>query len=417
MAEEGKQGSTMLQLSTDQSFHFEILRAVSIAPYQGADIGEVLTAAAKIKPGDFESYFAAFHDLAVRAHNQAEKIDVAKYPVSARTAFFREATYLRSAEFFLHGNWEDPRINSIWEQHRVAFDKAIALLPVPGQRVTLKAEGFDVPAIFYGCGRPGRHPTIIMCSGYDGSQEELYHVAVEAALVRGINVITYEGPGQPTVRREQNLGFTHEWERVVSPVVDYALTRDDVNHDAIGLWGYSLGGYLAARAAAMEPRFEPRIAAVMAIDGVSDFGAAVFQKFPPELLELYKAGNKEGVDQAVKFAVSSPEAPTSFRWAIEQGLWAFNTKSPYEWATKCLDYKLGDAVHNISVPFFVAEAEKDDLLPGQAKTVAEAVGELATYHLFTAEDGAGEHCSIGAAVLQNQVVFDWFQEVVSGNRT
>ncbi|KAK4083001.1 uncharacterized protein Triagg1_1891 [Trichoderma aggressivum f. europaeum] len=412
MSEENNQGSPMIKLSTDQSFHFEILRAVSIAPYQGADLGEVLTAAAKIKPGDFESYYTAFHDLAVRVHNQADKIDVAKYPVSARSAFFREATYLRTSEFFLHGNWEDPRINSVWKRHRAAFDKAIALLPVPGQRVTLKADGFDVPAIFYGCGQPGRRATILMCSGYDGSQEELYHVAVEAALARGINVITYEGPGQPTVRRDQNLGFIHDWERVVSPVVDYALTRDDVDSDAIGLWGYSLGGYLAIRAAA----FEPRIAAAMAIDGVSDFGEAILQKFPPELLNLYKAGNKEAVDQAVVSAVSNPEAPTSFRWAIEQGLWAFNTKSPYEWATKCMDYKLGDAIHNIKVPFFVADAENDDLLPGQAKIVAETVGERATYHLFTAEDGAGEHCSIGAAVLQNQVVFDWFQEAVSGSK-
>jgi pimeloyl-ACP methyl ester carboxylesterase len=402
----------MLQLSSDSSFHFEILRAVSAAPYQGADVGEVLTAATKIVPGDFESYYTAFNDLAVRVHEQVEKIDASKYPISARTALFREATYLRSADFYLHGNWEDPRINSIWDKHRVAFDKAIALLPVPGQRVTLKAQGFDVPAIFYGCGLPGRRPTILMCSGYDGSQEELYHVAVEAALSRGINAITFEGPGQPTVRREQNVGFIHDWERVVSPVVDYALTRDDVDPNAIGLWGYSLGGYLAARAAA----FEPRLAAAMVIDGVSDFGAAIIEKFPPELATLFTTGNKEAVDQAVLHALATPGAPTPFRWAIEQGLWAFNTKSPFEFATKCLDYKLGDAIYKIKMPLFVADAENDDLLPGQAKGVAKEVGELATYHLFSSEDGAGEHCSIGAAVLQNQVVFDWFQEVVSAKK-
>ncbi|KAL7925526.1 Alpha/Beta hydrolase protein [Trichoderma austrokoningii] len=399
----------MLQLSPDSSFHFEILRAVSLAPYQGADVGEVLTAAAKIIPGDFESYYTAFDDLATRVHAQADGIDTSKYPVSARNAYFREATYLRSAEFYLHGNWEDSRINSTWAKHRAAFDKAIALLPVPGQRVTLKARGFDVPAIFYGCGLPGRRPAILMCSGYDGSQEELYHVAVEAAITRGINVITYEGPGQPTVRREQDAGFIYDWERVASPVVDYALTREDIDPDAIGLWGYSLGGYLAARAAA----FEPRIAAVMAIDGASDFGATVHSKFPPEMEALFQAGDKDAVDQAMARVLATPGAPTPLRWAVEQGMWAFNTKSTYEWAAKCLDFKLGDAIHNIKVPFFVADAENDDLLPGQAKGVAEAVGELATYHLFTAEDGAGEHCSIGAAVLQNQVVFDWFQEVVS----
>ncbi|EHK41715.1 uncharacterized protein TrAtP1_011346 [Trichoderma atroviride] len=402
----------MLQLSPDSSFHFEILRAVSLAPYQGADVGEVLTAAEKIIPGDFESYYTAFNDLAVRVHAQAEGIDASKYPVSARNAYFREASYLRSAEFFLHGNWEDSRINSAFAQHTAAFDKALALLPVPGQRVTLKAQGFDVPAIFYGCGRPGRRPTIIMGNGYDGYQEELYHVAVEAALTRGINVITYEGPGQPTVRREQNAGFIHDWERVASPVVDYVLTRDDVDPNAIGIWGYSLGGYLAARAAA----FEPRLAAVMAIDGASDFGYTVHSKFPPELEALFQAGNKEAVDQALAQVLASPGAPTPLRWAVEHGTWAYNTKSPFEWAAKCLDFKLGDAIHNIKVPFFVADAEADDLMPGQAKGVAEAVGEMATYHLFTTEDGAGAHCSIGAAVLQNQVVFDWFQEVVSKKR-
>ncbi|TFB04323.1 hypothetical protein CCMA1212_003861 [Trichoderma ghanense] len=407
------QTAPMLHLSPDPSFHFELLRAISTASYQGADVGEVLTAAASIQPGDFESYYTAFYSLALRVRKQASAIDPHKFPVSARNAYFREATYLRSAEFYLHGNWDDERIRSAWDEHRAAFDKAIALLPVPGERAELRAEGFHVPIIFYGCGRPGRRPIIIMCNGYDGAQEELYHVAVEAALSRGINVITYEGPGQPTVRREQGVGFTHQWERVVSVVIDYALARDDVQLDAVGLWGYSLGGFLAARAAAMEPRFEPRIAAVMAIDGVSDFGAAVLEKFPPELLTLFKSGNKEAFDQAVTSALSSPAAPTPFRWAIEHGLWAFYTKSPFEWATRCLDFKLGDAVHHIGVPFFVADAENDDLLPRQAKGLADAVGELATYHLFSAEDGAGEHCSIGASVLQNQVVFDWFQDVVS----
>ncbi|KAK6453364.1 hypothetical protein FP744_10009616 [Trichoderma asperellum] len=412
MSAQGNHTLAMLQLSPDSSFHFEILRAVSLAPYQGADVSEVLTAAAKITPGDFESFYAAFNNLAARVHAQAEGIDVNKYPVSARNAYFREATYLRSAEFYLHGNWEDSRINSVWEKHRVAFDKALALLPVPGQRVTLKAQGFDVPAIFYGCGLPGRRPTILMCSGYDGSQEELYHVGVEAALTRGINVITFEGPGQPTVRREQNAGFIHDWERVVSPVVDYALARDDIDPNAIGLWGYSLGGYLAARAAA----FEPRLAAVMAVDGASDFGATIHGKFPPEMAALFKSGNKEAVDQAMAQTLASPGAPTPLRWGMEHGMWAFNTKSPFEWATRCLDFKLGDAIHNIKMPFFVADAENDDLMPGQAKGVAEAVGEVATYHLFSTEDGAGEHCSIGAAVLQNQVIFDWFQGVVSKNK-
>ncbi len=35
---------------TDESFSFETLRAVSYTPYGGADIGEVITTAERVKP-------------------------------------------------------------------------------------------------------------------------------------------------------------------------------------------------------------------------------------------------------------------------------------------------------------------------------------------------------------------------------
>ncbi|KAK5993577.1 20-hydroxy-prefusarin hydrolase FUS2 [Cladobotryum mycophilum] len=371
-----KSAPKMLQLSTDQEFHFEILRAVSLAPYQGADVGEVLVAANKIEPGNFESYYAAFYELASRVQQVADKIDPSKYPVSARHAYFRVANYLRSADFFLHGNWEDKRINDLWRRHVEAFDKAIALLPVPGERVTLQARNFKIPAVFYGCGLPGRRPTVIVCNGFDGSQEELYHVIIEAVLLRGWNAISYEGPGQPTVRREQNLGFFGEWEEVLTPVVDYALTREEVDPEAIGSWGYSLGGYLVGRAAA----FEHRCAAIMALDGVYDFGAGVLKTLPPPLRAAFESGDEVTFNQAIEKALANPAAPTSFRWSIEHGLWAYNTKSPFDFLSRCQSFSLAEILHQIKTPVFSGDAEDDELLPGEGKVLAEKLGDLATYH-------------------------------------
>src|SRR5687767_10016449 len=184
----------MYQLSKDPEFHYEILRAMATATAEGGDLGEVLVAAQKIQAHDFESFFSAFNDLAIRVHKRAKSIDKVKHPVSARNMFFKASTYYRSADFFLHGNWSDPRINSLWEKQLDAFDSAMALLPVPGQRVVLNAtnDNFSIPAIFFGSGKPGPQPTIILGNGYDGAQEEMYHVAGAAALLRGINVITYE---------------------------------------------------------------------------------------------------------------------------------------------------------------------------------------------------------------------------------
>jgi hypothetical protein len=196
----------MLQLSTDSDFHFEILRDLGAVPGGGADVGEVLLAAAQIEPGDFESFSAAFNSLADTVFARAQSIDIKRFPVSARDAYFAAATYYRSADFFLHGNQSDPRIYSLWAQQTELFNQAISTLPVPGIRKNLTADGFEVPIIFYGVespdGMPTCRPTIILGNGYDGSQEEMFHFVGKAALERGYNVISYEGPGQPTVSRK-----------------------------------------------------------------------------------------------------------------------------------------------------------------------------------------------------------------------
>ncbi|KAI5465245.1 2,6-dihydropseudooxynicotine hydrolase [Mariannaea sp. PMI_226] len=400
----------MYQLSGDPEFHYEILRAMSATSSEGADIGELLVTAQKIKPGDFESYYAAFNELATRVHEQAKSIDGAKHPFSARNTFFRASTYYRSADFFLHGNWSDTRINTLWSKQLDAFNSAMSLLPVPGQRIILNAkdDNFTIPAIFFGSGKPGPQPTIILGNGYDGSQEEMFHVVGEAALQRGMNVITYEGPGQPSVRRYQDLGFIPQWERVLTPVVDFALTRPEVDPHSIGLWGYSFGGYLAPRAAA----FEHRLAAVFAMDGVYDFGQTILANLPDPVKKLYDSRNETAVNSILNDALASDSMPTSARWSLQQGMWSFNVKSPYEFIRRSQLYNLTSVSDKIQAPVFVGSAENDTFFPGQAKKLSEALGSKATYHLFKAADGAGEHCSVGASALVNQVTLDWFEDIL-----
>jgi cephalosporin-C deacetylase-like acetyl esterase len=68
------------------------------------------------------------------------------------------------------------------------------------------------------------------------------------------------------VVREQGLGFRHDWEQVVTPVVNHCGGVAEIEASRLGLMGLSFGGYLAPRAAA----FDPRIRAVAAIDGLFD---------------------------------------------------------------------------------------------------------------------------------------------------
>ena len=89
-------------------------------------------------------------------------------------------------------------------------------------------------------------PTVIFTSGFDSTLEEAYFAVAAAALRRGYNVLAYDGPGQGAALREQALVFRPDWEAVVTPVVDYALTRPEIAADRLVLLGYSLGCYLAA---------------------------------------------------------------------------------------------------------------------------------------------------------------------------
>jgi hypothetical protein len=56
----------------DQTFSFELLRAIGYTAYDGADIGECLATAARIKEGDVESWHTEWTRTAQRVQKIAE---------------------------------------------------------------------------------------------------------------------------------------------------------------------------------------------------------------------------------------------------------------------------------------------------------------------------------------------------------
>ena len=179
----------VLTLSSDTSFHFEFLRFLSKTRYRAGDINDVLQVAGTVKPGDFESWYSAWLTVAQRTANKVP--DPKKYPVSACDRLFAAAHYYRAADFFLHGNPDDPRINETWQKQTEYFDRALEVFEYSAKRHMLKADDFEVPIIFYQAKESGPRPTLTMCSGYDGAQEELLHMAGLAALQRGYNVSSF----------------------------------------------------------------------------------------------------------------------------------------------------------------------------------------------------------------------------------
>ena len=96
-----------------------------------------------------------------------------------------------------------------------------------------------------------------MAPGLDSTKEEL-HAYEEPFLARGIATLAIDGPGQGEA--EYEIPICGDYERAAAVVVDWIEKRSDVDAKRIAMWGVSLGGYYAPRAAAFEKRFRACIA-------------------------------------------------------------------------------------------------------------------------------------------------------------
>ena len=326
--------------------------------------------------------------------------------MSAREAFLRASSYYRCAEFFLHIEIGkvDPRALSTYKKSVACFHQAIRLFPFPCEQIKIPYEGTTLPGYFYQVDHSTNpRPTLLIHGGYDSTGEEQYFETVPAALERGYNCLVFEGPGQGSVIRCQSLPFRPDWEHVVTPVVDYALTRAEIDQSRIILVGKSMGGYLAPRAAA----FEHRLAACIAIDGL-------FSSLPSRYAQMIREAGSSISEEQMNASLGREMQKNSFvRWSISQGIWALQASSIFDLVQKMQQYTLEGIAGQIACPTLICDAEEDHAFAGQPKILYDALKCPKTYLLFTAEDAAEEHCHAGATLLLNQRVFDWLDEMLN----
>ena len=396
-------------LFDNESFSFETLRTAGFAAYGGADLGEVLTTARHIGEGDEASWHQAWKTTAQRVAEVGEQALASGHRVSAREALLRASNYYRTAgDFLLEKPATDPEMTLLSAGQHDTFAVAAALFDTPVQAVSIPYEDTTLPAYLFLVDDSGAaRPTIIYNSGYDSTREESYFVIAAAALRRGYNVLAFDGPGQGAALREQKLVMRPDWEAVITPVVDYALTRGEIAADKIVLFGYSLGGFLVARAAA----FEHRVAALILDDGIYDFHAAFVGSLPPFIGSWIEEGRD---DVAVPVLTMLTAANTQLRWGLRNGMWVFGADSFADLIRRVRDYTLDGIAHQIVAPTLILDPENDQYLKGQPHLVEKALtGASTTLVTLTENEGAGEHTHAGGLSRAHQTMFDWLDATLS----
>jgi pimeloyl-ACP methyl ester carboxylesterase len=102
-------------------------------------------------------------------------------------------------------------------------------------------------------GRNGPSALAVIVHGIDGCKEE--HLATELCLQdAGLAVLGIDGPGQGEALLLDGILWTEDFPDMIGAALEVLAQHGAVNTDRVGLFGISIGGMWALRAAAADPR-------------------------------------------------------------------------------------------------------------------------------------------------------------------
>jgi dipeptidyl aminopeptidase/acylaminoacyl peptidase len=244
---------------------------------------------------------------------------------------------------------------------------ALPHLRPSGERVEIPYQGKTLAGVLRKAAGAEKPPVVAMAVGLDSTKEETD--AYEAPfLARGLATLVFEGPGQGEA--QYDFPIRGDYEVPVKAVLDYIGTRRDLDSARIGMWGVSLGGYYAPRAAA----FDKRIKACISLGGPFNWGANW-----DHLPELTRAA----------FRVRS------------------HCKSDNDARKNAMTLSLEGVAGNITCPIFIVNGRLDRIVPAaDAERLAREV--KGPVELMMIEDG--NHIATNRAYRWRSQSADWMKE-------
>ena len=360
-----------------QSMQFA--RALGVAQQGAATLSECMLAASRIAPADAMSWHREWARLAQANRARADAAQRDGKLATARANLLRAATYWRASELFLPP-LDAVRHDSFLRGIECSRDWLRMSSP-PGEALAITAaDGTVVDAYFLtppGCKETV--PAVICFGGLDAHKDEMLPRVWPQARERGIAVLLVDLPGQGETLRLRGAPNRVDMEVPVAACVDALQRRPEVDANRIGLYGASLGGVYAARAAAKERRLR----AVVSDSCIFDLQAHLRQRLA--------ADGGSGWDYL---------------------LWVFGCATPQQAVEKAAHLRMAAFAGEIACPWLIVQGEHDFLGLGTARDAfdfARAAGVTAEFRVFGAEETGAAHCQADNPTLGQELVWDWLQ--------
>jgi pimeloyl-ACP methyl ester carboxylesterase len=216
------------------------------------------------------------------------------------------------------------------------------------------------------------------------------------------------GPGQwAALKTNPGLIFRPDYEKPVGAVVDYLLARPDVDPSKLAIIGYSMGGYLATRAA-LDQRIRACIPNSLVVDG------AAARAGMKGLLRSFTF-----MDAAFKLLM---KINTPARWGFQHSEWTLGIRNAHEWVQVYQPYSIkgfADRYHNPML-FLFSEDDIHDAAAPSADSVVDMLDFMLALEcdryirLFTRAEGASSHCQMGGLSYAQDAIVDWLNHILDG---
>lgn len=376
----------------------------------GAELGDLIAVAERVGDGDDSAFYDAWVAAADVKADAARDALGAGHRGSARALFLRASCLYAAAYHPLFGEPVDPRLLEAFDRQMEAFRQAMELSAVPVAPVSIPfgdtpMPAYLVPAVAH---EEEVRPLLILNNGYDATITDMFFASGVAAINRGYHVLMFDGPGQGEMLYRHGIPLRPDWEVVIRAVVDFAEKVPIVDEERIALSGWSLGGYLAPRAAAGEPRLVACIADPGQWDLADGMRGYVRQIAPEADVSDLDSIDRETLDAMEKVI----EADRMLRWSIMQrGYWANGVRDLQAFISRTARFTLRDRVEEIRCPTLLTAAENDPLAAATAQ-FHDALTCPKILMRFTAAEGAGGHTEMTNRSLLNQRVLDWLDDTL-----
>ena len=382
-----------------------------------ADLGEIESIAAGMQgSSDDDAFFEAWSSAADRHAAAGSQARAAGHVATAHGHYLRAAAYLTVAYHPLYGAPVDSRLVDAFDRQMASFDAAMSLAETVIEPIPVSFEGHPMPAYFArarGAAEGEVRPLIVLTNGYDATVADMYIAMGRAIVDRGYHCLFFDGPGQGALLIREGIPMVPDWERVVTPVIDAAVARPEVDADRIVLMGWSLGGYLALRAATGEHRLAACVADPPLTSEFAGIGPMA-RKLGLSAAAAAALPEISDSDQAAVTAVI--EADSGLRWkVVQRGFWVNGVDDFRGYLASAHEYTLDGRTQAITCPVLATAAQNDPLARGADDFVA-SLPTASTVIPFAAIDGADTHCEMQNRWLANTMVLDWIDDTLGVSR-